>query len=76
MHAQGYFGKMQQSYINPHKSLHFGKNEKNLPPSPPIHSPLSKPWKQTQKPPPLSSHLEANTSLSSDGRCIQTIFPA
>ena len=36
MHAQGYLGKIQPSYINFHKSLHFVKNEKNSPPSPPL----------------------------------------
>jgi len=73
MHAQGYFDKIQQFYINFHKSLHFVKNEKNLLPSSPSTPPLSKPWKQTQKkhplpPPPASSHLEANTPLGSQNR--------
>ena len=63
MHAQGYFGKIQQSYINPHKSLHFVKNEQSLPPSPTSTPPLSKPWKRAQKIPSPSSYLEADTPL-------------
>ena len=57
MHAQWYFGKIQPSYINPHKSLHFVKNEKNHSRSPPSTPPPSKPLKQTQKTPPPSSPL-------------------
>jgi len=49
MHVQGYFGKIHPSYIHPHKSLHFVKNEKNHSLSPPFTPPLSKPLKQTQK---------------------------
>ena len=68
MHVQGYFGKIQPSYINPHKSLHFVKNEKNHSPSPPSTPQPSKPLKQTQKTPlppsPPSSPMETNTPLS------------
>ena len=55
MYVQGYFGKIQSSYINPHKSLHFVKNEKNHSPSSPSTPSPSKPLKQTQKTPTVSS---------------------
>jgi len=62
MHAQGYFGKMQQSYINPHKSLHFVKNEKKPFTLSPVHSPTLKTMETNTKNTssllhPPSSHL-------------------
>jgi len=63
MNAKEYFGKNTIIHINPSKSLHFVKSEKNHPSSPPSTPPPSKPLKQTQKTPPPSSPLETNTPL-------------
>ena len=72
MHVQGYFGKIQSSYINPYKSLHFVKDEKNHSPSPSSTPPPSKPLKQTQKNISSLLSMETNTPLSFHLRLIFT----